>query len=223
MPVVEIGAFTDLHDYVHAKSRNRLVVNYRGVRDRLKHELIPKIGRRGTRGKSVEQEEKTMLRLFRERAVSYLTYRPENDWEWLAIAQHHGMPTRLLDWTRNPLVAAYFAVEHEHDGDSLINAYSTNSFVDCEKYPSPFDISKTSRFIPRYVTPRITAQVGIFTVHPNPTKPFSSSRIDHLVIKAAFRKELKSILYKYGIHRATLFPDLDGLCAHIGWLRTDIY
>jgi hypothetical protein len=216
-----ISSFNDLYRSVETYSD--LTVVYRGVKS-LSYALIPKIGRyKNVHFSNRLREERTILRLFREQAVPYLTFDPENDWEWLAIAQHHGLPTRLLDWTRNPLVAAYFAVEAEHDDDSAIYAYRSTTRIVTETGGDPFARTSVGKFIPRHVTRRITAQTGLFTIHPEPKVPFKDPAIDRLISKRKYRKDLKHTLFRYGIHRGSLFPDLDGLCRHIEWMRTDVY
>jgi len=162
--------------------------------------------------------------LFKERAVPYLNINPKNDWEWLALAQHHGLPTRLLDWSRNPLVAAFFAVEESTQNDSVIYVYHNKVFVNIERQKNPFVQKNIKRFIPRHITQRIIAQTGVFALHPNPKEDFKDNEdISKLIIKNEFRKSLKMTLYKFGMHKASLFPDLDGLSKHIEWLQTGIY
>ncbi len=217
-----IHSFGELHETI--ERYNNEVMIYRGVKS-IDFDLLPKIGRISppTAAEDKGDNEKEIIRTFKERALPFLTSVPQTDWDWLALGQHHSLPTRLLDWTNNPLVACYFAIEEENDSSSLIYAYNIQHFISVEANPDPFQYKRVGKFIPRHITSRITSQSGIFTIHPNPYEPFSSDNIDRIIIPNDIRYELKRTLNRYGINRVSLFPGLDGLAKHIQWENSDGY
>ena len=151
---------------------------------------------------------------------------PDTYIERLAVAQHHGLATRLLDWTKNPLVAAFFAVSEEQGKDgSLYLLECPDKFCTTEvTSESLTDHPKVRAYIPRAVTDRILQQQGMFTVHcpSNNEIEICGSRIDSnepnlrkIIIPASLKDDILEMLNDYGVADNTLFPGLDGLSKNI--------
>jgi hypothetical protein len=84
--------------------RFRSPMAYRGL-DSASHKLVTSLYRLGGDFAGLEGH---LLRNFKKYAHRDLVER-NTDWHWLSVAQHHGLPTRLLDWTYSPYVALHFA------------------------------------------------------------------------------------------------------------------
>ncbi len=196
---------------------------YRGVCNH-NYPLKPKIGWLPLLpNKSREIEEIELFNRFKQAAVLHTYDRPKNDWEWLALSQHHGLPTRLLDWTDNPLVALFFSVFEASNEDSVVYVFENPTWINIDKYESPFNIDNVGRVDIPHVTPRISTQSGFFTIHPNPEIELDNDNIKAIIIPNNMRRDIKQMLHNYGINQMTIFPGLDGVANHLKWLRSELY
>ncbi|HEY0020468.1 MAG TPA: FRG domain-containing protein [Longimicrobium sp.] len=212
---IPISSFTELHN-AFSRYRKNNIWWFRG-HSSSEWELKPKAGREPYSASNDER----FFEAWKRRAIEHVNTPLSSDWDWLALAQHHGLATRLLDWSYNPLVATYFAVEPDQECDAVVYAYYNAHTTDPSK-TKPFNTKGVVRFRPRGIAQRITRQGGLFTVHGPPSAALDEHlgkdhQLEKIIIRAEYRRELLFELSHYGLNRETLFPDLDGLSAHANW------
>jgi hypothetical protein len=192
----------------------------------------------------VFKTEKLILEEFRRITPRLTNLAVRDDWDVLAVAQHHGLPTRLLDWTYSALAAMWFAVNEglkEDDKNKAQNGFvwilkpAKEDFINFSTYtgPGPFDERRSWIFRPRVIADRIHAQSGVFTCHAaikdhNGKDRFialeKNSNFSSKLVKIPLRSKdfgrLRKQLDLCGVNHATMFPDLDGICRHLTWRYT---
>jgi FRG domain len=218
---IAIRSFSELIDYLGTNCTCGHHV-YRGVSNK-EYDLIPSVGRYA--GYNFDDEEE-MFKKFRRRSFSSLPVVPTSDWDWLAIAQHYGLPTRLLDWKSSALVAAFFATQPKINNNQLAECSSKSvaiyilhfcRYIDVKDVHEPLKYDRVGVLYPPHISPRIYGQQGLFTIQPNPNKPLTYVKderfpndIDKLVLDKECAAETQKQLFRLGVKEDMLFPDLDG-------------
>jgi hypothetical protein len=233
-PLGEVGSVEDLMGVLESGGLEPCW--YRGHAD-VSWQLTPSLARK----REWIEHEVLLLKRFKQNAIPRLLTAPASEWEWLFLAQHHGLPTRLLDWSENPLIALYFACESDRDTDGRfwilrpnelneksnpgspgILLFGQDEFLDSylpESAKSPIPTQPPVAAVATRSFGRIIAQSGTFTICHRSFDPLenvhSGNLLDSYVIplarKAFIREQLKAI----GINAMTVYPDLTHLAEYV--------
>jgi hypothetical protein len=227
---IQINSVGDFIDKVNSLDYPKYLI-FRGENQEFETPLTPKIARLSKFYKESSEFaiklELQFLNWFKTESPQFLTQKLNSDIEYLILGQHHGLATRLLDFTLNPLVALYFAVEDEckkEDGfvyvvDDMLWDISENDllFSSLDKIIDNLE-SDYHFFVPVNSMKRISSQSGVLAIAKDASKSVTNLRVIYK-IKGTDKPKIKSMLYKINIHKGSLFQDLDSLCESLQYRR----
>jgi hypothetical protein len=196
--------------------------------------LIPKLCRLKPKGELLAVESLLLQEFKRTNPLLIEAHRPMDDWDFLTLGQHFGLPTRLLDWSNNALTALWFATgevnmedrrEELHSVIWMLMPQPQDYDLNLEQV-HPFDVPQTKLVRPRIIKQRINNQSGVFSVLSSDEikeKRYmtESDSFDKKLIKvkipAASLAEIRTDLNTMGVNAFSIFPELEGLCTYLQW------
>ena len=229
-----IKNLADLMRLLKAHVQTGSVCWFRGQSDKA-WGLVPKLAREG--GVHLHKED-AIYKRFIQNATQLLDRPPNDEWAWLFLMQHHGAPTRLLDWTEGPLVALYFATSDPilDSVDSAfwcldpiaLNKKANLSFAYKLELPA-FSDKALQNYLPSRLDPktpmspiaaigarstkRMAAQSGTFTINHSTHAPietlYDRQHVWRYIIPAAARATIRVELNHLGYSSFSIFPDVD--------------
>jgi hypothetical protein len=183
--------------------------------------LCPRAGRFEPAAIAVETG-RILLEEFKARARPLLSCTPADDWEWLALAHHHGLATRLLEWTEHPLVAAFWAVQEPYlGGDRVLYALDRAGLPEGPVAGiSPFDVKDVTYFRALHRGERRSSPCGWYTLHPDPTRPFRAEGLERWVVREQALRDVCVTVDGLGTEEeACAYADLNFVCRKLNWDR----
>jgi hypothetical protein len=230
MEIVQVSSVSQyVAEVVRHNGVNIAGAVYRGQSSNV-YDLVSSLGRLPQHLSAERQRELATAAFIRFKSEYHLYYplTAANDWDILALAQHHGMPTRLLDWSLSPLVALFFAVENSKpphvDPRSCSDAVvymmpvtaSRVNWVVSSQLPNDInctiDYDGLTLLTPDYHSERLRAQLGVFMMASNPFDHIEKEPFVQFVFPVHLLASIKVELMTMGVTRKSIYRDLASLC-----------